>query len=48
MALRDIIDYQLIAMESCMYQAAARREDMLRGSIEIGVRDGWRRTRTRS
>src|SRR5713101_5498847 len=26
--LRDIIDYQLIAMESVLYQAAVRREDM--------------------
>jgi len=25
--LRDIIDYQLIAMESCLYQAALRREE---------------------
>ena len=28
--MRDIVDYQLIAMESCLYQAAVRREDMLR------------------
>jgi hypothetical protein len=28
--LRDIIDYQLIAWESCLWQAAVRREDMLR------------------
>jgi hypothetical protein len=36
--LRDIVDYQLIAWESCLYQAATRREDMLRSFYEIGVR----------
>ena len=30
--LRDIVDYQLIAFESCLYQAAVRREDLLRAS----------------
>ncbi|MBI4910228.1 MAG: peptidase M14 [Acidobacteria bacterium] len=29
-SVRDIVDYQLIAMESCLYQAALRREDLLR------------------
>lgn len=34
--VRDIIDYQLIAMESCLYQAAMRREDFLRSFFRIG------------
>jgi hypothetical protein len=36
--LRDIIDYQLIAMESCLYQAALRREDLLRNFYKVGQR----------
>ena len=36
--LRDIVDYQLIAMESCLYQAAVRREDLLRSFYRIGKR----------
>src|SRR5436190_4814062 len=36
--LRDIIDYQLIAMESCLYQAAVRREDLLRNFYKVGQR----------
>jgi hypothetical protein len=36
--LRDIIDYQLIAWESCLYQAAIRREDLLRAFYEVGRR----------
>ncbi len=36
--LRDIIDYQLIAWESCLYQAALRREDLLRNFYRIGER----------
>ena len=36
--IRDIIDYQLIAIESCLYQAALRREDMLRAFYKIGKR----------
>ncbi len=36
--LRDIIDYQLIALESCLYQAAVRREDLLRAFYEVGRR----------
>lgn len=36
--LRDIIDYQLLALESCLYQAAIRREDLVRNFYEIGRR----------
>jgi hypothetical protein len=36
--LRDIIDYQLIAWESCLYQAAVHRADMLRSFYEVGRR----------
>jgi hypothetical protein len=36
--LRDIIDYQLIGMESCLYQAAIRREDLLRSFYKVGLR----------
>jgi hypothetical protein len=36
--LRDIVDYQLIAMESVLYQAATRREDLLRNFYRIGRR----------
>src|SRR5260221_10338880 len=36
--LRDIIDYQLIAFESCLYQAATRRADLLRNFYEVGRR----------
>ncbi|HYO80761.1 MAG TPA: M14 metallopeptidase family protein [Bryobacteraceae bacterium] len=36
--VRDIVEYQLIAMESCLYQAAVRREDMLRAFYRIGQR----------
>jgi hypothetical protein len=36
--LRDIIDYQLIAFESCLYQAAIRREDLLTNFYRIGRR----------
>ncbi len=34
----DIIGYQLIAMESCLRQAAERRAELLRGFYEIGRR----------
>ena len=34
--IRDIVDYQLIALESCLYQAAIRREDLLRAFHRIG------------
>ncbi|MGA2184596.1 MAG: M14 metallopeptidase family protein [Bryobacteraceae bacterium] len=36
--LRDIVDYQLIAMESCLRQAALQREELLRGFYEVGRR----------
>jgi hypothetical protein len=36
--LHDIIDYQLIALESCLYQAATRRADLLRNFYEVGRR----------
>ncbi len=36
--LRDIVDYELTAMESVMYQAALRREDMLRNFYRVGRR----------
>src|SRR5262249_57421774 len=36
--LRDIIDYQLIAWESCLYNAALHREELLRSFYRIGQR----------
>ncbi len=36
--LEDIVHDQLISMESCLYQAALRREDLLRNFYEIGRR----------
>lgn len=36
--LRDIIDYQLIAFESVLFQAATRREDMLWNFYRVGSR----------
>ena len=36
--VRDITEYQLIAMESCLYQAAIHREDLLRNFYEVGKR----------
>ena len=36
--LRDIVDYQLIALESCLYQAAIHRTDMLRNFYTVGKR----------
>ena len=36
--LEDIVHDQLIGMESCLYQAALRREDLLRTFYEIGQR----------
>src|SRR3984957_12643636 len=34
----DIVDYQLIAFESLLYQAALRRADLLRNFYEVGER----------
>jgi hypothetical protein len=34
----DIVDYQLLAMESCLYHAALGREDLLRNFFQIGQR----------
>jgi hypothetical protein len=34
--LRDIIEYQEIAWESCLWQAAARREDLLKAFYTVG------------
>ena len=36
--LRDIIDYQLIALESCLYNAALHREELLRNFYRVGQR----------
>ena len=36
--VRDIIDYQLIAFESVMYNASLHREDLLRNFYKVGVR----------
>ncbi|MEJ7605439.1 MAG: M14 metallopeptidase family protein [Bryobacteraceae bacterium] len=36
--VRDIVDYQLVAMESCLYQAAIRRQDILRSFYAVGKR----------
>ncbi len=36
--LRDIIDYQLLAFESILYQAATRRSDLLRNFYQVGRR----------
>jgi hypothetical protein len=36
--LRDIIDYQLIAFESCLYQAAIHREELLLNFYRVGQR----------
>lgn len=36
--LRNIIDYQLISFESVLYQAAIRRDDLLRNFYRIGRR----------
>jgi hypothetical protein len=41
--LRDIVDYQLIAFESCLYQAAVRRQDFLRSFWTVGRRAVARR-----
>jgi hypothetical protein len=36
--LRDIIDYQLIAFDSCLYNAAIHRTELLRNFYRVGVR----------
>ena len=36
--MRDIIEYQLIAFESCLYQAAIHREELLRNFYRVGRR----------
>lgn len=36
--LRDIIDYQLIAFDSCLYNAAIHREELLRNFYRVGAR----------
>jgi hypothetical protein len=36
--LRDIVDYQLITFESCLYQAAIQRVDLLRNFYRISER----------
>jgi len=36
--LRDIIDYQLIAWESCLYNAALHRDELLRNFYRVGQR----------
>ncbi|MBI3682085.1 MAG: peptidase M14 [Acidobacteria bacterium] len=42
--LRDIIDYQTIAWESCLWQAAVRREDLLRNFYRILKRASERKS----
>jgi hypothetical protein len=42
--LRDIVDYQLIALESVLHQAATRREDLLRSFYRVGQRAIERRS----
>ncbi|MGA2742548.1 MAG: M14 metallopeptidase family protein [Bryobacteraceae bacterium] len=42
--LRDIVDDQLIAMESCLYQAALHREELLHNFYKIGQRQVARKS----
>ena len=42
--LSDIVDDQLIAMESCLYQAALHREELLRNFYKIGQRQVARKS----
>jgi murein tripeptide amidase MpaA len=42
--LRDIVDDQLIAMESCLYEAAIHREELLRNFYRIGLRQTARKS----
>jgi len=41
--LRDIVDYQLIAMKSCLYQAAIRRPELLRNYNRVAARASERK-----
>jgi hypothetical protein len=36
--VRDIVDYQLIAYESCLYNAALHRDELLRGAYKVAER----------
>ncbi|HMF78053.1 MAG TPA: M14 metallopeptidase family protein [Bryobacteraceae bacterium] len=36
--LRDIVDYQMVAFESVLYNASLRREDMVRNYYKVGQR----------
>jgi hypothetical protein len=36
--VRDIVEYQLIAFESCLYNAALHRDELMRGSYKIAQR----------
>lgn len=42
--LRDIMDDQLIAMESCLYQAAIHREELLQNFYRVGQRQAARKS----
>lgn len=42
--LRNIVDDQLIAMESCLYQAALHREELLRNFYKVGRRQVARKS----
>lgn len=42
--LRDIVDDEMIAMESCLYQAAIHREELLYDFYRIGRRQAARRS----
>lgn len=41
---RDIVEYQMIAWESCLWQAATRREDLLRNFYRVHERSVQRMT----
>ena len=40
--VRDIVDYQLIAWESCLYNAAIHREELLRAFYRVGQKQAAR------
>lgn len=42
--LRDIIDYELIAYESCLYNAAIHREELLQAFYRVGQRQVARKS----